>query len=370
MRILLLILLVTPLFQGLAQAQERCAFVFEQDRSMARKFLNQELDNIQTLFADSKHLSDDQKLKLLMNEEVRKNFFRLQGLSQMVKAQNKKFFAKKTANFKDWQGVFGDYDLAVTLRKISVKIDEPVLETYFRAKELQAKEALLRTMKDSGLWESPEQTVRLLKAKLDKKGHWSEDKKERKLLIENLQDQAEEVQKGIKAGIFDSPDIEKGLHRLRRQLRSLLIQVNALRGLVELQPEEDLPGNISGWFNELYAQNPKMLNSRYTKPSEVLVDQPIKIPQYEFSIISELAGTIGDYKDVAEAQIYFKEALESMGISPAYIQQVQSKIEKHFEMEPFDHQTVSRQIQTRLAETKLLKHYVKGLKTMNEQKKR
>ena len=227
----------------------------------------------------------------------------------------------------------------------------------------------MQTMKESGLWESPEQTIRLLKAELDKKGRWSEDKKERKFLIENLRDRAEEVQKGIKAGAFDSPDIEKGLHRLRRQLRSLLIQVNALKGLVELQPETDLPTGINGWFNELLAQNPKLMNSKYTKSSELLVEQPIKVPQYEFSIISELAGTIGDYKDVAETQIYFKEALESIGASPVYIQQVQSKIQRHFKIEPFDHQEMSRGIQNRLAQTKLLKHYIKGLKTMNEPKK-
>jgi len=356
-----------------AFAQSRCEGVFtirprfSAGRPLTLQSLQEEFTRLAEFFITHKDLPEEAKTDLLMEQNLRQSFFRLQAMMSILRPQAPDFFSAERAQFKALEDVMGKLDLATSLRETAEKIQDPGLVLKFRQQEEAARGALREAFLRSGLWTQPEATLRQWQADFANKGHWKDGKKERRFLFSSLRDYVRDLQRDLKTTRYDDPFIEKGLHELRRRLRWVLIQVTSLEGLVTYRQEkdQDLPGKVRKWFDELSAQNPGLLRSKYMRIGEARTPYPLRIPFHEFAILNELVIEIGHSKDAAEKQIYFREALEELGYSTEQKAQVTGKLNQFLQAPAVDHQAIARDLQSRLLQTKLLQRYAENLEKMN-----
>ncbi|MBK9323113.1 MAG: hypothetical protein IPM97_09280 [Bdellovibrionaceae bacterium] len=320
---------------------------------------------LEDFFVRNKNLSDAEKVRLMMKEDVRKTFFRLQALTRMLETQESEFFGEQRSYFKGIEDAIGKLDLSNSLRKESELVGSALLINHFGRQQLAAQESLLTTMKASGLWNEPEETIARLKRDFANKGSWAVGSKERQFFIDIISGYAKKLHKSVKENEFDNSDIEKGLHELRRRLRWILIQTTALDGFVQFYNEANLKAAISNWFEVAKAENPDLLMSKFMRISTPNVEKPILVPLQSFALMTELVSKIGKSKDGAEMQLYFREALDATGATVEQKNAILKKLDENLQIEEVDHQALSRQIEAQLAETKLLKEFAESLEKMN-----
>ncbi len=364
----LLLSLFVLLAASFGEAQQRCAQVFSKvsaHTSWAQSAVEKPLDVLEDFFVKNKNLSDVEKTKLMMKEDMRKTFFRLQALARMLEPQGRDFFREQREYFKSLEDATGKLDLAAALRKEAEQIGNTRLVAHFQKQEVAAQRFLLSTMRASGLWNKPEATIAKLKRDFVDNGNWETGSKEREFLIKIISNYAKDLHKSVKENEFDNADIEKGLHELRRRLRWILIQAMSLDGFVQLQSAPKPKKEISSWFTGVRAENPELLIGKFMRTSSPVVDAPILVPQSEFALITDLVSKIGKSKDSAEMQIYFKEAMEATGASVSEKNEVLKKLDEALQAEAVDHRELARQMQSQLAETKLLKEFAENLEKMN-----
>ncbi|MGZ3746252.1 MAG: hypothetical protein ACXWRE_02880 [Pseudobdellovibrionaceae bacterium] len=359
-------------FKSSGLAQDRCENIlasqefFNNQESWTLQSLQSGFKVLNDFFIKNKNLSDEEKVQALMNQDLRKVFFRFEALSHMLAEQNPKFFTKKRVQFKALEDSMGRLDLANSLLNEAIQVGQLELIQFFSQQQAQAARDLVTEMQDAGFWNEPEETLSKLKEKFENKGHWKTGKDEKKFLISNLAEYSKALHKAVKDNEFDKPEIEKGLHELRRRLRWLVIQVSGLEGLVEYKREDKLSDDIQSWFNEMQQKNPQILESKYLSKKKAQVDHPLEIPLYEISMISELVAKIGDLKDDAEMQIYFARALDQLNFSSSEKSKVLGKLNHILNVQEVDHQALAREIQAKLAKSKLLKKYAKKLEEVND----
>jgi hypothetical protein len=369
------VLTVLALMMGasFAQAQLSCVQVFappavryDSKASWGQQSFERELDTIGEFFATNKKLSDADKVAALMKADVRRDFFKLEEFTRMVIKQNPQFFTEQRAKYKAVEDAIGQLDLSYTRRTTAEAIKEAKLAAYFGQQENQAQKDLITVLRQTGLMDQPEKTIAKLKKEAADKGEWMDGKKERKAFVKMISEDIRELHRSVKNNEFDNADIEKGLHELRRHLRRILQQVMALNGMVELRQEQNLPEEIGSLFSDAIRRNSGLLANKYLVTSEALVKNPILIPKYELALIVDLVGTIGDFKDNAEMQIYFREALEHSRATRPEKDAILAKLDTYLKTEPVDHRELARKIQKMLAESKLLKRLAQALEEMND----
>lgn len=371
--VLLAGLLNFMLFAPPAFAQSRCESVFtirprfSTGRPLTLQSLHEEFTLLGDFFITHKNLPEEAKTDLLMEQNLRQSFFRLQAMMSILRPQAPDFFSAERTQFKALEDVMGKLDLALSLRETAEKIQDPGLVVKFRQQEKAARRALREAFLRSGLWTQPEATLRQWRADFENQGHWKSGEKERRFLFSSLRDYVRDMHKDLKTKRYDVPFIEEGLHELRRRLRWVLIQVISLEGLVEYRKEKDkdLPGKVRTWFDELIAQNPGLLHSKYMRLGEARTSKPLRIPFHEFAILNELVTQIGHSKDAAEKQIYFSEAVEELGYSPEQKARVLENLNQLLQAPVVDHQAIARDIQSRLLQTRLLQRYAENLEKVN-----
>lgn len=354
-----------------ALAQESCSQLFfasgffNNEKSWVLQSLESEFRILEDFFVKNKDLSDDIRIQKLLDQDLRKSFFRFQALSRMLEIQNPEFFAAKRLQFKKLEDAIGKMGLMTSLRKTAEMVGEPEIVQIFARKEAKAKEKILLKMKSSGLWNEPAMTLRALKEQFEKEGHWRPEGAESKFLLAMHAEHVTKLHAAIKANKFENPDIEKGLHELRRRLRWTLLQVVALEGIVTLNKEDGNSPEIRTWFEQLKEKDPEFLQFHYFKNQEVRVTQPLQIPLHEFAIINKLVKEIGDLKDKAEMEIYFTQAIDQLASGSAQKNKVLQKLNQFLGGQHVDHQAVAREIQLKLVETSLLQKYVERLESLN-----
>lgn len=337
---------------------------FDSRKSATLQAVRVELQKIQNFFVENKNLSGEERVSVILEHDIRRSFFRLQALSKMLADQSPQFFSKQRSFFKSIEDSIGKAALAQSLREAAEKIKEPQLVDFFKKQEVSAKEAMVVQLNEAGLLDQPESVIKKMNKGFAKKGHWEVGKSERKLLVLLLQDSAIRLHQDVKNNLFDNSDIELGLHELRRRLRWILLQVDALKGVVEIRNNRKVSKEVQIWFDELRRKKPDILKVKYLNMDPAKVEKAVRVPSYEMAIINSLVEKIGDSKDSAEVQIYFKEALDHLK-APEKMAGVHAKLSVLLETETIDHQAMAREIQSKLAKTKLLKSFGKSLEAMN-----
>lgn len=366
-----LVTFVLPLtFAFTANAQVQCekAFAaptqqFSADKSWNHQIFERELDALGEFFITNKNLSDSAKAGFLMKSDVRQSLFRLQALSRMLTDQSPKFFKKQREYFKTLEDVVGKLDLAMSLHKTGDGLKEQELSARFEKQEKEAQANMITAMKEAGLWDQPEVTIAKLREDFANKGKWDSGHSEKKALIKIVASYAKALNEAVKENKFDNPDIEKGLHELRRRLRWIGMQVTTLSGVVELKDEAALNIKAETLIKAASEKNPKFFTSKYMKVGEPLVDHPIQVPRQTLAMITEYVSRIGASKDNAEMQIYIGEAMKDVAAKDK--EGVDQKLHDLLKSDKVDHQAMARAIQAELSDSKILKDFAKALEEMN-----
>jgi hypothetical protein len=336
---------------------------FDPKRPWGEQIFARDLNLVQEAFTSTRNLSATEQVDVLLKNDVRRSIFRLQSLSRIYEKMDSKRFSELRDVFKGLEDSIGALELAKSLKKAALRIEEPALVAIFEKQEAAALAVLLKSFKDLGIQKSPEEFFGKLRKSVQKSDDWTNAKDDREYLAETLTSEIKSLHKEIKDNKFDNRDIEKGLHELRRRLRWIVIGVTTLSGTVKFQTEDHLSGPVETWFNEMKTQNPDIMKNKYLTIMDAAVKNPILIPQRMFAMVAELVDSIGKSKDNAEIQIYLTEALEKSGASTAQVARLEHKLEQTYAIPKVDHQALSRQIQERISETDLLKELRKQLET-------
>jgi hypothetical protein len=251
----------------------------------------------------------------------------------------------------------------MSLHKTGDGLNEKKLSERFAKQEKEAREKMIEAMKESGLWDEPEETLAELREDFADKGKWVTGKHEKTALLRIIAGYVLDLNDAVKANKFDHADIEKGLHELRRRLRWIGMQVTTLSGVVELADEASLDAKLKTLIKDAQTKNPKMMTSKYMKVEEALVDNPIQVPRQTLAMITEYVSRIGASKDNAEMQIYIEEAMKGDDVSNK--DGVDQKLQDLLKSGKVDHQAMARAIQAEIAKSNLLEVFVKKLAEMN-----
>lgn len=338
---------------------------FDQNQSWSKQIFEKEIDKVFTLFAEVQALETEEKVKRLNNSDIRLSLLKLQSLSRTAGLQNSKYFEKIRIYFKEIEGGLVAIDLAKTLLKESRTLNENVVEEKFQQQLYEAYEKFEQTISLSGLDQNIIENLQALKADLAKKANWQFGRDERKMLIYQLSQRALQLHKDIVKRKYSEDDIEKGFHKLRLEIRWLVVQVSSLDGLVMVYNEKDLTNKLENLYYQLFKYNPQLFENKYIQLSKPQIDQPIKIPRVEWAMIADYALQMGNIKDEIEHELYLKEAVKQSSLPKSQRKALKKVIEGNTKI-TVDSKQLAERVQAELEKTELLKHYADHLKQMND----
>jgi hypothetical protein len=335
-------------------------------KSWGEQIFHSELGRMEVFFDRTEGMTPNQMIDLILSDDGRVVFFRLQSLSRLFDDRGSAFFGEFRAVFKSGEDAIGAVDLAKNLKKTAETLGDAELVAFFAKQESDARVELTQTLETLGLLRSHRVAIAKWKQALSAdRSVWGSGPEDKVYLISSMMEYAKDLQKKSEKLKFDHDDIEQGLHELRRRIRWVTISIQALDGLVAYSEAAPMAPKVSEWFAEILKINPDVLNSKYVKLSEPRVPNPILVPRKEFALLSQIVTSIGTKKDNAEAQLYVRLALEKMGASPARKAALQAKLLELQKAEVVDHRALSVEYQNRLNETELLKQFAKNLKFLN-----
>jgi hypothetical protein len=366
--------LMISLVGGSALAGPVCAQVFKAEvpafdakTSWGLQIFDYELSRLGNFMGSMEGKDNNQKIDFILAQDGRTAFFRLQAAARVFQDRDPKYFDGMRAVFKSSEDAIGKVDLAKTLKDTAATIQDAELVKYFSLQEQAARKDLIDNLGDLGLLDTPAEAIAHWKKSLDKSDkRWQSGKEDKDFLISYMSKYAKELQEKTEKMKFDKADIEEGYHELRRRIRWVTIQVSAFEGLVVYADVAALKPKVQTWFDEMSKANADLLTNKYIQFKPAKIAKPMVIPQREFAMLGNLVTQIGTSKNSAEAQIYFREALEALGSSEARISEVEKKLQELQKTEEVDHRALSVGIQKRLNETELLNHFAKDLEKLND----
>lgn len=152
--------------------------------------------------------------------------------------------------------------------------------------ELQTLHELLET----GQWWSGKAMDQWLKELEDE--DWHKAGKDRREIIEFLNEEIAEIDAAVRAQTYDFSLLEEGVHEFRRQLRWISIYAHALHGLLQLRAVSNPAAIYQSYLTESVLASP--FNQLPPTPAGV---EPILISAPNFYALSWLIAQIGKIKD-------------------------------------------------------------------------
>ena len=335
---------------------------FDKKASWGQQVFSLRLDILSHMMAKVKDMAEVEKVEALDADDTRALFFQLQSLAAVYERYDSKFFKPLRSQFKAVEDAFGFKDLQASLAKKAKELNQPELEKYFESREKEGTTKLSVALKE---WdEAGLERMRSHLAEYGKK--WLTGKDDRKFLTEGLQKDALALAHDVKEMKFDDPEIERGLHELRRRVRWLVIEVLSLNHLVQYTDEIIMSAGEIDWFKEFADKNPKIMENKYMRVEEAVVKKGVRVPQHLHAILTQIVSSIGGMKDKAEMEIEFRKAMVALNYKAAQIAAVEKQLDENLKVQPIDHQELSRQYQHRITETNLLKDYAAQVNELNK----
>lgn len=361
-----------------ASAQTMCRSLFTSEAavidykynpriSWSKQIYLKHLDLLDRYLSQISLLGNRAFIDQMIVDDARSIFFRLEGISKILEERDPAFFSKKRELYKSIEDGLGEVSLYQDLVKFSEAAQVPEFVEYFKAQETKAFANLQSLLSRKKFLVDPSATLKLLReeAKDAEKVEWNTPSKDRKHWVSDLVNFTKELEDKIEKRKFSDPDIEKGFHKLRRQLRWILVFAQSLKGLIEYEKEPELSNKIKRISQELWVMNPKMYQSKFLEIPTASVGNPIKIPYRLYVIISELVAVIGKKKTDAEIKIHTLQALSELRISDARKTEIMNTIKG--KLPKGDHEAMSEQYQDLIDTSNLLKKFRHSLEEMNEE---
>lgn len=300
----------------------------------------------------------------VMKRDLRKHFFRLQAMASIYaeKSKHEKFFTDLKIFTKEFEDLLGQIDLQKSLRERAEKFQYPDLVSYFTNKQTAAEDKMYQRLSEEKLLTKPKKTLKQIYAEIADVQSWQDVTKDRKFLAKVIAEKAEKLQKACGELKFDNPDIELGLHELRRHLRWSVIQLALLDGAIVNTPETQLPEKLNQWMSEMQAAQPQLLTSKFIQRMSPQLENPMQAPLKMTAMISQIVTDIGTSKDIAEMQLYFSEAAKEIGWTDS---QIDSMKNKTGDGQVVNHQDLAKRYQQRISDTGLMHEFAEWIKKNN-----
>lgn len=289
MRLLFLVLLLT-----LTSMRDSNADILCRDRvALFAPHLKQLKTNLK-LRPDESQRS---QISRMIKGDVRRSVFQLEGLARIFKDAAPLSFEKMKTRLKDLEDALGELDERIDYLKfaMSLNADEDAIKSLkARVKDSRVKLAKLvsewtRRRKDKG-----SRFNRLVTRVKDSNEVTPEEN--RRLILKAL---VKHIQK-IEELPFDTYELQKGTHEMRRQLRWILIYMQAAGGLFTLDDgEAGLSADIITRFGSL-VRDPiadKPINQLPLVPE---IENPIHIHRILYLAISKAVSELGEIKTFGE----------------------------------------------------------------------
>ncbi len=351
-----------------SQAAEQCQALFgtkpyRNDKAIGEQIYKRELQELGDAFSAIQHLSWSDQVNKLVADDSRKLFFHLRVLSQTYGVKNSKFFSEREKKFKNLEFLLGRVQLNQDLKQRLFKMNEPELAQVFQARETEASLELKKGLKKLGMLEDPVKTTEKMQKEIEK-FNWDSAKKDRKFLLSETISFAKALNESITEQKFDSADLEKGLHRLRRRMRELIYRMVNLDGAIKLVSEDELPKELETWFADLKTHNPDIFVSAYLPKRKSGLESPIVVGHKSLALLAQVVTEIGLAKDKDEPLFYIESAIADEELDLKVKMRAMKKLEK-MKSEMVDAQVVAQNYQKQIRDTHLLEFMSRFLEAHN-----
>lgn len=284
------------------------------------------LDRLKSFLLSDEAISGKDRVRKMIDDDARYSAFQLEGLSRIYESWPHSPFSKIRLQLKELEDQLGRVDEREEYLNFATKIEAPSDAIDYLKKS--AKESRHNLEKFLKPWTEPrieDGTTRLerIEGKIKEWRDGSEEKERRKIL-----DALVEHLKKIEDLPYDMSRLQKGIHEMRRQLRWVLISIQALNGLVVL---EDGSASLSREILDRYAHliDEPVAKSRFNQiPENPEIKDPIRIHRTLYLALSDAVQRLGEIKSFGENVEALEEALmESDPEKYAEIEDAQDKVE-------------------------------------------
>jgi hypothetical protein len=258
--------------------------------SLGRLRFEAQLEEIERLLSESK--AQDHRVFWLFENNLRTNFFMLQGLARLyAKAHNKKLFTKIKDKAKAVEDAFGwlDFYHHYTNSFIRSKTISAEVKEFFKNNLAQRTEDIQKLLKKEG-WYNGDRIKKIRKQL--KEANWKDETAEAELFADIYKVEATEILHFLRDHEFRFVDMEHDVHELRRKLRWLSIYPQALQGAVKLVANQKDKSTLEKYHTDY------IVNSPYNqfKPSRKL-ETHLTLGKPQFLALSWLIAELGELKD-------------------------------------------------------------------------
>ena len=240
---------------------------------------------------------------------ARTPLFMLEGLTRLYrKMHNKKKFSKLNTLFKDFEDRLGTIDYYDGFHKefVDDKRIPDLITSYVNDKKEETVKTLLEDLKkDKWIGKHKNRIDKIIK-KLDKID-WLDEKEDTREILKVYQDYIDKVTKTYASDNIHFTDLENDVHEFRRELRWLSIYPQALKGLMQLTPENEAPDFLKKYLT------PEIINSPYNvMPDGSGLQDHIILNRNYFYALSWMIAELGKLKDSGLKLDLIEESLISI----------------------------------------------------------
>ena len=257
--------------------------------------------------------------RLIYEQDMRTALFMLEGLSRIYKKvyphQKIKKINKKLKGLEDFLGEIDFYD--DFHKQFAENKGIPPLITTYAGDEANEKFKEFNKYLKKEKWIGKQKSgLKKIYKKLDKV-EWFDEKEDVAAVKIVYENEIKKVIEKYKNNKKEFTDIEEDVHELRRQLRWLSIYPQALRGLMQLTPNEEPPEFLTKYLT------PGIINSPFNvMPDGSGLQNHILLNRNYFYALSWMIAELGKLKDSGLKIDLIEEGLEKVFKATAHTDQL------------------------------------------------
>ncbi len=288
-------------------------------------------------------------------EDMRTPLFMLEGLSRLYKKIHPHQKLKKLNEiFKDLEDRLGAIDYYDSFAKefANEKRIPEAITIYLENKTLEKVEELNDDLKKNK-WIGKNKN-RLSKITKDlEKINWLSEKEDTAAVLNVYKKDIDKIIGKYKIPNFQFTDIENGVHEFRRQLRWLSIYPQALRGLIQLKSNADVPDFLNKYLT------PEILSSLYNiMPDGSGLQEHIFLNNNYYYAISWMIAELGKLKDSGLKIVIIEESIGNVYKTTEKTQQLAYSICDETQMKIPQILTYSEQITNTFFDENILENLI------------
>lgn len=242
--------------------------------------------------------------------DLRGQLFRVEGLARVYEKSIPKPFHKMRYRWKRIEDALGKYGETLEAIEMATRAKAPPrILNRLEARERNAQKLFNEILKAHS-WYPGKEARKKFKKEAKRLGKVE--------VLSSLEDKALVLEyfigklQALEALDFDMHELQEGIHEMRRAIRWVLIEIQALQGLIQLSNDHhDL--EVTQY---LHLESSPLAQKSYNKIApNPLIPDPIKIPTSYFLAFSETVDRVGAIKSFGEGMTDLVAAYQEDGLS-------------------------------------------------------